>query len=62
MSEPPLPFSIAWLYGASQKRPEALEVCDQGHLRVNGRTCWTPTGFTPDLGAVYCAHVEHPEE
>jgi hypothetical protein len=52
-----MPFSLDWLAGAAA-RTQALAACNRGHLIVNGRTCWKPLAFTPDLRALICEFVE----
>ena len=56
-----LPFKLVWLADADAK-PQALAVCERGHLVVNGRTHWAPAEFTADLQALMCEFVEHPDD
>jgi hypothetical protein len=39
-----VPFSLAWLAEALGREPQ-LTICDRGHLRVRGNTCWQPHKF-----------------
>lgn len=55
-----LPFAIEWLASAAERRP-AVDVCDLGHLRVNGRTCWSPDRIGADFKAIWFRFVEHEE-
>jgi hypothetical protein len=53
-----LPFKLDWL-AAAGARKQAVSTCPDGHLLINGRTCWSPDRFSADLGALYCRMVEH---
>ncbi|WP_433731038.1 hypothetical protein ACQP2Y_21660 [Actinoplanes sp. CA-051413] len=53
-----LPFKLEWLAAAGAKKPD-VSVCPNGHLLITGRTCWSPLGFSDDLGALHCRMVEH---
>ena len=51
-------FSLDWLAGALREQTPQLAVCDHGHLRVRGNTCWTPVAFHQPGGALICELVE----
>lgn len=44
LDEQQTPFSLDWLAAALGREPQ-LTICDRGHLRIRGNTCWTPVKF-----------------
>lgn len=53
-----LSFPLETLLAASDAvRP--IDLCARGHLRVAGRTCWTPVAFEPGPRAVICEPAKH---
>lgn len=39
---------------AAGDRIRPLDVCNLGHLRVSGRTCWQPVAFESRLHGIIC--------
>ncbi len=54
-----MPFSLDWLAGTAG-RIQALAVCDQGHLVINGNTHWQPRALSQDLRTLICRITDHP--
>lgn len=50
-------FSLDWLAGALREQKPQLAVCDHGHLRIRGNTCWAAVAFQTG-GALICELVE----
>lgn len=60
MADDLMSFSLDWLAGASIKT-QPLAVCEDGHLKVRGNTCWSPSHFSPDFKSLYCRVATHEE-
>lgn len=52
-----MPFSLDWLASAAG-RIHALDVCNRGHLVVNGNTHWAPQSLSRDLRTLICRLVK----
>ncbi|BAL87317.1 hypothetical protein AMIS_20970 [Actinoplanes missouriensis 431] len=50
-----MPFSLDWLADAYLLR--GADVCDRGHLVINGNSHWAPLSLSRDLRALICRLV-----